>query len=85
MKKSIIYVLFCILFVSCSSGFEKKALDQCEKELSEAFKEDDGFEIEDKDIVFSDDSLCVIKLTINAIIYLYRFNIVQKLVNFDKF
>lgn len=28
---------------------------------------------------------CVIKLTINAIIYLYRFNIVQKLVNFDKF
>ena len=64
MKKSIIYVLFCILFASCSSGFEKKALDQCEKELSEAFKEDDGFEIEDKEIVFSDDSLCVIKLTI---------------------
>lgn len=28
---------------------------------------------------------CVIKLTINAIIYLYRFNIVQNLVNFDKF
>lgn len=28
---------------------------------------------------------CVIKLTINAIIYLYWFNIVQKMVNFDKF
>ena len=65
MKKSIIYVLLCFLFVSCSSGFEKKALNQCEEEFSEAFKEDEGFEIDDKEVIFSDDSLCVVKLSIS--------------------
>ena len=64
MKKSIIYVLFCLLFVSCSSEYEKKALNQCEKEFSEAFKDDEEFKIGDKEVVFSDDSLCIVKLSI---------------------
>lgn len=67
MKKLFYFLLTIVLFTACTSNsIESDAKEQMKKTLAEFMKDPSSMSINNEEIVFSDDSICVIQANVSG-------------------
>ena len=64
--KKILYVTFLLLLCSCSHSLKKEAIKQMEKTVRELAKDPSSVQINNLNVLFDDDSVCVMQFTFSA-------------------